>query len=265
MQLTGTTSFSRQITTDAILGPVRDALAANMPESVKIVVQSVANQPVDVALQLAIPSLLAQSGNGWDDSAPFPTLVDADNGRVTVTVVTDLQHITVSAQGNAPLVPCTILWWSSIFKKFVASNVVSYTGTAGAYALTLDTPLSYTDGITTQNVYVGDFISPGCVFKDEYGALFLEQMNTLGPGENTSDTIRLIRASRRPSITKDSNSFPTDVGSIQVAGLTDARSEITNAEISYPAAGSGRKPTVPGSIDTAPNVLVLHNFGIYPL
>lgn len=260
MTLSGTVDYSRQVSA-TLVSLVTDALRQNMPDSIKIVVQSVADEYTDVALQLSIPSsgTIGGGGNGWIDSVQFPTLVNADNGFVTVTHITSYVHITISAQQSlTPIAGQTIMWWDHSGKTFLNSHIVSFSGSAGAWDLILDTPLRG----ASNNVTVGDFISPACVFANDYAQTLLTSFNTMGPGENTSDPVRLARAARKPNVGKGASSYPTDVGALQLSAVVDSRDEITDAAYSY---RSKSTPTVPASIDDAPNLLNLNNLAFYPI
>jgi uncharacterized phage protein gp47/JayE len=265
MVLAGTNlNYSRE-TSATLINLVVDALRQNIPDSVKIVVQSVADEDTDLAIQLALPtpSTLGSSGSGWLDSVQFPKLVDADFGVVSVSHVTSTTSITVTAQSTvAPVVGQSVMWWSRDAKKFVTSTVSSFSGSAGAWVLNLNQPLSTVDtNNVTRNVVIGDYISAGCAFGNDYAATLFDQFNTLGPGENTSDPTRLARAARKPVITKGSKSFPTDIGALQLSALTTDHEEITDAAYAYRSLST---PSIP-DIDSSPNVLTLFRLALYPL
>ena len=87
-------------------------------------------------------------------------------------------------------------------------------------------------------------------------------MNALGPGENTASTNILnqnpTRGYRRPW---NYETFPFELSSRQTNTFQREFDDVIDVDYLY---RSLTKPTVPGSILTAPNVLKLHHFGIYP-
>lgn len=241
-----------------------DAIFSEVPSPMEIVVESVTDENIDVALKLSLPDASSAQGSsvGWLDSSPFPSLVSADNGFVTVSSVTDTKNITIDANTTtAPVAGQTrIAWWCPTVRQFVTATVVSSSGSAGAWTLTLDKPLS----IGSDSVTAGDFISPVAANIASYGSVFLAQTNTLGPGENTSDANRLPRAKRHPFVT--SGSYPSDLTVLQIKALVEAHSEIADAQYGYTSKGlSSITPTVPATVADSPNVLRLRHFGVYPL
>lgn len=270
LSLTDPTNFSREVDS-SIYNLARDAISAGgsiasgqtitvisgVPDGIKFVVQSVVDQPIDVAFQLALPSPATVGGlsDGWDDSVQFPNLAIGET-HVTVTAVTDPTHITVSALGNEPIDGQTIAWWNSATKTFTSSVIGAHSGSAGAWQLGLDSPLT--------GIAVGDFISAHCDSINNYATTLLEEFNKLGPAENTSDATRLIRAKRKPGVSKGADSFPTDVGGVQLSAIIASADEITDAAYSFKSLDPAT-PTIPGTVATAPNVFTLRKLAFYPL
>ena len=260
MSLESPFDYSREVD-ETIYNLARDALTAELPDGIKFVVQSVVDQPTDVAIQLALPSPATVSGTseGWDDAIQFPTLKTDGNGvtlesYVSVTGVTSSSIITVSAMGAAPIVGQTIAWWDATNKAFTTSVIGATGGSVGAYTLTLNTALP--------DVAIGDFISASCANMNDYAATLLEQFNLLGPGENTSDAARLARARRKPLATSGAANFPARLGTVQTAAIINSADEITDAFLEYQ---SDFLPDVPAAIADAPNILTLRKLAFYPL
>lgn len=237
---------------------VRAAIQTNAADGNEVVVQAVADENVDVALLVTIPDSILSGGNGkgWLDSAPWPSL----NGDtyVAVTSVTDERTITVGAlTATAPVAGQTrIAWYSPVDKAFTTRLVTAQSGTAGAWVLTLDAPLSSSDASI---VAVGDFICPAAANTVAYGTTWRTILEALGPGENTASTDRLPRAARHPYT--DVEDSP-NLNASQLRALGNAHAEILDVSYSY---RSVTGPTVPAAIATAPNVLVPHQLGFYPL
>ena len=242
----------------ALLAVVRTAIQTNAADALAVVVQGVADEAVDVSLTVTIPNsiLSGGDGNGWLDAAPWPSL----NGdtRVSVTAVTDERTITVGALTTTAAVAgqTRIAWYSPVDRAFTVRTVITQSGTAGAYLLGLDGPLTSSDGST---VAVGDYISPAAANSVAYGVTWRDLLGSLGPGENTASAYRLPRAKRRPLTTTEDS---PDLNASQLRAFGNAHAEVLDIAYSY---RSVTGPTVPAAIATAPNVLVPRHFGCYPI
>lgn len=249
--------FTRELSSAAVT-IVRDAIYREMPDEIEFVVEAANDQDVDVALKVTIPdsSLSGGNGQGWTDSAPWPLL--AGDTRVTVTTVTSTTVVTVNAlTATAPIAGQThIAWWSRVDRKFRTFLVTAQSGGTGAWVLTLDRPLVADDG---SQVQVGDFISPAAVNMESYGDSWLKTLSALGPGENTTDAARIPRALRHPYVADED---PINLSFLSLESFRKDHSEITDIEWSYRSISA---PTVPGTVDSPPNVLVPLHFGIYKL
>ena len=251
-------SFSR-VPTASQLTQARQAIWSNVADGTKFVVQAVAQESTSVALSLEIPDATTSggTGKGWVNDAPWPSLVGADSGRVSVTAVTSSKVFTVGANTTtAPVNNQTYIdWWSPGDQKFHRAQVVSSSGSAGAWVLTINTPFVDEDNTL---ISVGDYISPAAVASSDYGDTWRDIMAALGPGENTASATTDPRRARHPAI--DSQDSP-DLTSSQRKAFMNAHPEIIDCEYGYRSTSSA---TVPGAVSAAPNVLVLDNFGIYP-
>jgi uncharacterized phage protein gp47/JayE len=242
-----------------IVGQVRTAIQSHSSDGQAVVVQAVADEPADVSLLVSIPDsvLAGGDGRGWLDATPWPPLYGAET-RVTVSSVTDEKTITVGATTTtAPVAGQTrIAWWSSVDMAFTVRLVTSVSGTAGAYVLGLDAPLTSSDNST---VAAGDYICPAAANSTRYGETWRSVMEALGPGENTASTYRLPRAARHPLTTSEDS---PNLNTAQLRALVNSHPEVLDVSYSYRSATG---PTVPGSISTAPGVLVPRHFAIYPM
>lgn len=252
--------FSRIATADQ-LQRARSALHAELPSPMEAVVSAAADLNTSVTLGVTIPASVYAGGDGkgWLDSTVWPDL-DYGGGetKVTVTGVTSSTVITVSAvTATSPIAGQThIAWWSRSDRKFRTFLVTSKSGGTGAWVLTVDKPMI--DSTATQ-VQVGDYISPAAVNIDAYGKAWVEMLGKFGPGENTNDANRLPRAKRHPLIT-DAGAAPISLTMVQLSALVQKFTEISDLEFveTNPAT-----PTVPGTVDDEPQVLVPEHFGIY--
>lgn len=252
--------FSRSITSATQQG-VRAHLFSKLAIGNQNVIQASVDQPADFTLLVQIPASALSGGNGqgWTDQIPWPSLEVADGGSVAITSVGGNDDvITVdAATTTAPIAGQThIAWWSSVDRLFYTALVVSQTGGTGAWVLTLDRPLRGKGGASPQ---AGDFISPGAANLAKYGTSWVKTFGALGPGQNTSDPNRLPRSLRRPFVTDEDRS---DITTTALTALTTKHPEITNITFGYAPV---TEPTVPGSVDTGPAILIPRRFGIYEI
>lgn len=242
-------------------------LRARVPDHVEFTVQTPTEVTAHFTANIELPPSagLGGDGNGWTDDVPWP--IPESGGRVQVAAVTSVTQITIGVTPE-PEVGTKILWWAPIERRFIEALVTTVGGSAGAWLITLNTPL--TDALDT-DVAVGDYISPGCTHYDDYSTRVRELLQHHGPGENTADVDRLPRALRRP---RPNESFilpeggselipiPTKIGASELDSLIEGRPEILDAEWAY---RSVTEPAVPALVSGAPEVLVPGKFGVYPL
>ena len=225
------------------------------------VLQAVADEPVDYTLRVRLPTDSTQGG--WLDATPWPQLETADNGRVWISAVSsDGYSITVSAQ-TATLpsdMQTRIAWWSSVDQKFKISTVLSSSGSVGARVLNLLQPFTDSNGDPPQAGAGGDYICPASTNIENYHTAWVDIFESLGPGENTTDSARIGdgRSLRHPLI---DDTRPSDMSAGRLCELQTAHPEISGAAFEY---APQLTPTVPSLVATAPNVLTPRNFAIYP-
>ncbi len=262
--------YSRELTA-AQTQAVRTYIQTKTGIPQETVVQTVADQELDVTILVTLPasSLSGGSGQGWTDPAPWPPLLPADADVVTITSVGSANDVlTVSAATTAaPVAGQThVAWWSAVDRKFRTRLVTAQSGATTAWVLTLESPLI---GDTGAGPQAGDYICPAAFNLETYGDIWIQLLQRFGPGENTSDAGRLPRALRHPLVTDEdptditnttlsqwSNGYPKSGDSAAHAGFP----EITGFELGY---ASATTPTVPTTVDDPPNVFVPRHFAIY--
>ena len=252
--------FSRVLSSTA-LDVVRLAIQTNVPNPQEIVVSPVANEDCDVTLKVTIPDSALSGGNGkgWTDPQPWPILEVGETSVRISTVEVGNDGITVTAlTPTAPIAGQThIAWWSQVDRKFYTALILGRSGVPGAWFLALDRPLVGKTGMGPITGLTADYICPAAEQLVNYGDGWVKLFRDLGPGENTADVNRLPRAKRHPYITDED---PTSLTAVVLHRLTDQFPEITDHEY---ALRSPSSPSVPGSVSTAPNVLVPRRFAIY--
>lgn len=244
--------FSRAAPAD-VVGLAKAAVLGELPGFAEFAIQSAVDEYVDVSLSLSF------AGSGWRNTAPWP--IPSAGGRVPVETVISTTEITVAkstTNGNDPLEGTQIMWWSPTKQRWVTTTVVSVTDGGGIWTIELDVPLA----IEAAGVAVGDFLSPASLDADAHRASWVAKMNGLGPGENTASANSLnqnpTRGFRRPY---GYESFPAELSSRQTNAFQREFGDLIDVGYLY---RSLTKPTVPVAITTAPNVLRLRHFGIYP-
>ncbi|HEX5076137.1 MAG TPA: baseplate J/gp47 family protein [Gemmatimonadaceae bacterium] len=264
--------FSREC--DAVqLQAVRSYIQAKMPGQNEVVIQSPSNNPCDVAVLVTLPdsALAGGNGKGWTDAAPWPLLEVADGGAVLVTA-TSSDFLTVTLSANTAVTPIAgishVAWWSSAERKFYTRLVTAVSGSAGAWVLTLESPLIDATGAGPQ---VSDYVCPAAANLAAYGDVWLQLLNGFGPGEHTTDSSRLPRAKRHPYVTDED---PTDITNATLAqwsnGWRDSSGETVHAGFPEITAfslsvASQTTPSIPALVSFRQFVLTPRKFGIYKL
>lgn len=252
--------FHRQAA-DASVSIVRDAIHKANSGSVVIVVDTVDEESVDMALYIDIPdsSLAGGNGLGWVDQQPWP-IGDGHSSLVEVEAVTSTTAITIGPVDSAASTVIAglthIAWWAPGDQSFHVALVLSVVQDGTSFDITVDTPLVDQDG---SSVAVGDFICPPAVNMAGYRRTFLELMNALGPGENVvpgaPDTPRRLR---HPDIADGAQMAVT---SQFLGGFGRKHPEIEDSSFAFLSPTS---PTVPASVEDRPKVLVPRHFALYP-
>lgn len=247
-------SKSREIDANKLNSSIIPAIKGSLPEYVETLVTTVNDVNADVAFKVTLPlatSSFGANGGGWLDPTPFPSVNDSTVLYCDVTVVTDSTHITVKSAAPPSPNLSRIAWIDRSTWTVKTARVLSYTGT-GPYALTLDTPLV--------GVAVGDYISPGAVNLQKYLDAVLGSVTNpqgfflLGPYEKT---LLVQRAARQP---RTSSGFPYSIDGSILRALINSGEEVATAEYSY---RSSTTPSLPASINDAPNILIPRHLGFY--
>jgi hypothetical protein len=262
--------YSRELTA-AQVQTVRSYIQTKMGIPQEVVVQTVADEDLDITILVTLPesALAGGSGQGWTDPDPWPSLVGSETQVIITAVQPTNDVITIAADTTvSPVAGQThIAWWSPIDRKFRTRLVVDVSGGTGAWDVTLESPLI---GDTGQPPNVGDFVSPAAFNLDLYGEAWMQLLQRFGPSENTNDAGRLPRAKRHPFVTDED---PTDITNTTLSQWSNGYDEsgdspahpgfpeITGFELGY---SSATTPTVPTTVDDPPNVFVPRHFGIYP-
>lgn len=247
------TSKTRDVSAVAVSSVVLPYVQGLYPEHVAITGTTVANESVNVAVGLALPSSPNASppgpGGGWLDATPWPTLSSYASGGATVTSVTSDTSFTVNAQRAPTAGVSRVAFLNKSTWALYTATVLTTSGT-GPYAVTLDKPLT--------GIAVGDYVFPQCVNASNYVAALLDAFALMGPGEKSNAAYALARGFRHPT---PSIEWPYSLGPVQLRALSDAGSEVLDTSYLYRSIVT---PTVPASVSDAPNCLVPNRIGFYP-
>lgn len=269
-QVTGpftSTSKSRQLAASLVTGTVVPYVQASLPEYVYLVGSSTIDQPQDVSLILSLPSAPTASppgpGGGWLDGSPWPSSVTG-TAPCVVTGVTNALNFTLNATSPPTPGATHIAYISPSNWQIYTATVTAYSGSSGAYTVTLDTPWP---------LLATDFASgfPPAIFPQSaqqvnYAAAALAGFANLGPGEWTSVAAVKARAFRHPP---PSLAWPSTLNALFLRTMENAGPEVLNAQF---LVGSGAAPTVPASISvngsgvltsTPPAILTPRNISWY--
>lgn len=229
-------------------------------------VQAAADVTVNATLNIEIPESENNGGDGtgWDNDAPWPPLVAADNGHVYVTVKTSTTEIRVSAQTTvSPIAGETqIMWWSTDDLEFVSAKVTAVSGSSGVWDLELDTEL-ISGG--SNEVAVNDYICPSCNQRDAYALTWRSLLANHGPGENTADENRLPASYRLPKagqVVSGLGAFGMEIGPLEECAFIEAHraNGLIGAEWAY---RSTTAPAVPSLVSGKPEILIPRRFAVY--
>lgn len=257
------TSKNRDIASALLTGTILPYVQGNVPEHTLVVGTSIANQPVDVAILLSLPSSATASppgpGGGWIDGTPWPSSISGTT-PVTVTSFTNSTQFTVNATSAPNAGVSHIAWISPLTWTVIQATVLSVTGTSGAYVITIDTPMP---GITT-----GNYIFPASQNQANYLAALFAAFATMGAGEWIASGSALFRrAFRHPPATITN---PAALGASQLKTVINSGPEVLDANWIY---RSVTTPTVPASVtidpvtqlltSAPPNLLVPRNIAFF--
>lgn len=258
------TNKSRVVAASIMAGLVEPYLKGKMPTHAHVVVTTVQDVNADVAIGLSIPEAATASppgpGGGWTNGTPWPAPNGVTTFRNSVTAVTSSTVFTVDAD-TAPTRGVTRVSWFSPFEwKLYSALVSDYSGSAGAYTITVDT--AFVD------IAVGCYIFPESENAPVYLAAILAQFALMGPGEKSSNVSALVRGFRHPT---PANSYPYQLGPALLRAVTDAADEVLGAQFFHRTDGATTKegsggiltPEVPVSVSDAPKIYVPRHIALY--
>lgn len=258
------TSKSRVIATTTMNGTVIPYIKGKLPTRVGLNITTVADSSVDVAIGLSLPEAPTASppglGGGWLDGTPWPAPDGLTYFKHAVTAVTSDTQFTVDAQ-TAPTAGVTrIQWLSPSNWQLYKALVTSYSGSAGAYVITIDTPFTDID--------VGAYVWPACQNAQTYVDAVIDAFAKLGPGEKTTNASALIRGFRHPI---PATAWPYSLGAAMLRAVTDTGTEVGAAQFLYRTDGTTTlngsggvlTPQVPSNLEDPTNIFTPRNVAFF--
>jgi len=243
------------IIVDEVAGFVR----SQMPGQNDLNATSVTLEDVDVVaeLELPLPMSAGGAGGGWRDPVPWPSSLNAGDGRpVRVTAVSGNTLTVNSDASDPPVTGKRFGVWDPDAKVMREFTVASVGGIAGAYVITVNLLSSSPVTANLDEQYV----SAGAVNLVTYAAEFYEAMQGLGPGEKTASPDILPRGKRQPPPDVEA---PYALTSVQLRMLSVEHPEILDIDYGARlAAGTSTAllaASVPPTTADPPNLLSLNS------
>lgn len=256
-------SKSRAVNSTVMTGTVIPFVTGALPEFVEIVTTTVTDVNVDVMVAMTLPASPKASpagpGGGWTDGTPWPQILTTTvfpSGNVTATTPGG-GSFTVNADTAPTAGVSRICFLDPIDWELKRATVVSYTGSPGAYVVTVDTPFAN----MAAAIALGGtpFVFPDATNMATYVDAFLAATALMGPGEVTASSAVLSRAYRHPLT---SYGWPASFDSQILRKVEVSSEEVTDTAYFY---RSTTTPAVPGAVTDPPNILIPRHVGFYVL
>jgi len=248
-----------RVLTSTIVDEVDGFINSQMPGQNDLNTTSVALEGVDVVvdLELPLPMSTGGAGGGWRDPQPWPSSLNAGDGRpVRVTSVSGNTMTVNSDASDPPVAGKRFGVWDTDAKVMREFTVASVGGIAGAYVITV---ALLTSDLVTANLDE-QYVSAGAVNLKAYASELYDAINNLGCGEKTASIDILPRGKRQPAPDVEA---PYALTSVQLRGLSVEHPEILDIDYGARlAAGAGTTltaPSVPGATADPPNLLSLNS------
>jgi uncharacterized phage protein gp47/JayE len=244
---------SRAIDPTTVANLVAPYIIGRSPEHADALVTGSNDVSFDVSLALSLPASPRAStpgpGGGWTDGTSWPRNVNSTSTfRCLVTAVTSSTSFTVDAP-SSPIAGVTqVCWLSPLTWTTYTAKVLTVSGSAGAYAVTLDAPFA--------GIAVGNAVSPNATNADAYFQDVLAFFAGMGPGEQASLTTG-SRYFRHPT---PAQSWPNTVNALLLRQLTTDHTDVQSAQFLF------RTSTAPPSGNGAgynPGIYIPGNIAFY--
>lgn len=272
-------SVSREIS-DLDMIVINTYIQGNIPEYTETVVTSVADNVMDMVLNLTIPFPIGASqlgtGGGWLDLTPFPQINAAGSAHdgtsnfafCFASTVTNSNSFVIKcpassqASADANIVGSRICWIDKQNSyKVVTATIQTCSRVGNLFTVTTDVPLSGVGTLT-----VNDYIFPAAANMQTYINNVLAQVALLGAGEKTNVSTLLPRALRKPLPSINWNNI---VDSNVTRPVITGSAEVLDCNFNARRNGSGTEignatPPLPSLISDPPNIWIPQQIAFYP-
>lgn len=259
------TNKSRVVATATMNGVVIPYVTGKFPVPPEgLSITTVVDVPVDIAIGLSLPEAPTAAppglGGGWLDGTPWPAPDGLTYFQHSITAVTSSTSFTVDAR-TAPTAGVTRISWLSPYDwTLYTALVTAYSGSAGAYTITIDKAFP--------DVAVGCYVFPACQNAQTYLDAALAQFALMGPGERTSNASALIRGFRHPV---PATSWPYQLGPALLRAIAAAGDEVLSTQFYYRTDGtttlSGASgvltPAVASALDAATKIYIPRHIALF--
>lgn len=258
------TNKSRVIASATMNGLIDPFVKGKLPTHAHIVVTTVEDVNADIAIGLSLPEAPTANppgpGGGWTNGTPWPAPDGVGSFRCVVTAVTSATSFTVDAT-TAPIANVSRVSWLSPYTWTLSSALVtSYTGSSGAYVITIDS--AFVD------IAVGCYVWPEAQNGQNYVDAVLAEFALMGPGEKTANASVLLRGFRHPP---PSAGWSSKLGPSMLRAITGAGDEVLSVEFLHRTDGTttitgsagALTPQIPASVTSAPKILVPRFIAFY--
>lgn len=252
------TYYTRELPAAAI-NTAALAMVAEGPEHADLTTTTVADVDTDLVLSLSLPLHKVDGGPGgtWKDylSRRWPAIGTGPTYATRLAATPSVSNVLRMTTYSAPVTDAQIAVWSAARKRFVHARIKSSSLVSpNVYDVTLYT------AIDVSILASGDYVSPDAEYLDNYGKTVAQTFAALGPGEKTSSANVLPRGYRKP---RTFEAWPSQYTSRDLGALSTNQPEVAHCTVANTTLPLS--PAVPGAVTSAPNVLVLGRFAVYPL
>lgn len=261
------TSKSRVVAAATLNGTVRPFVVGKLPTHAAVVLTTVEDVEIDLAIAISLPEAPTASppgeGGGWLNGTTWPAPDGNTSTAAQVISVVSSSRFTVYAETPPTANVSRVMWLSPYDWTYYSALVTSYVNVGGPfYEITIDT--AFPD--ITSNCY----ISPECENGEDYFDAILAEFALMGPGEKTVNTSALVRGFRHPTT---GAGWQMSVGPAMTRALTNAFDEVAAAQFFYRGGPmvmgsitgpSGTlTPITPGAVTDAPKIFIPRHIGLY--
>lgn len=263
------TSKNRSLPAALIGGTVLPYVQGKYPGRAVVVGTSTADQPVDLAILLSLPSASTASpagpGGGWLDGTPWPSSIAGVTACIVTAVTSSVVFVVNATSAPTPGVS-HVAYVSPSNWQIYSATVLAVSGTSGAYTVTTDTP--WPNLATDFATYPRIGVFPQSVRQASYLAAALAGFANLGCGEWSTSAVILRRSFRHPST---SQTWFSNLDANFLRTIENAGQEVLSATYLYRSASSPIAPGTPTilSMDpftltsAPPNILVPRMIAFY--